>query len=213
VLDQHTHEIRRPSTADYVETMMIDCAYSEIGKRFGLPTQAYISMSDAKQVDAQAGLESGMGAVLGALSGINSISGPGMIDFESCQSMEKLVLDNEICGMVFRLIKGIEPKEDFPALGIFRELLSERHLLIAEQTRRHLREEIFFPGPVIDRTNRARWQQQGAVSLDERAHRQRLRLLESYRPPALAPETRNELTARMEHEARRYGMDRLPARD
>ena len=54
-----------------VETMMIDCAYSEIGKFLGMPTQAYISLSDAKQLDAQAGLESGIGATLAALSGIN----------------------------------------------------------------------------------------------------------------------------------------------
>ena len=38
-----------------VETMMLDCAYSEIGKHLGLPTQAYIALSDAKQLDAQAG--------------------------------------------------------------------------------------------------------------------------------------------------------------
>ena len=43
----------------------------------GLPTQAYIALSDAKQLDAQAGLETGIGATLAALSGINSISGPG----------------------------------------------------------------------------------------------------------------------------------------
>jgi len=38
-----------------IETMMMDCAYSEIGRSLGLPTQAYISLSDAKQLDAQAG--------------------------------------------------------------------------------------------------------------------------------------------------------------
>ncbi|MEE9464748.1 MAG: trimethylamine methyltransferase family protein, partial [Candidatus Neomarinimicrobiota bacterium] len=42
-----------------VETMMIDCAYNEIGKHLGMPTQAYISLSDAKQLDAQAGMEGG----------------------------------------------------------------------------------------------------------------------------------------------------------
>ena len=36
----------------------------EIGKHLGLPTQAYIGLSDAKQLDAQAGLESSMGATL-----------------------------------------------------------------------------------------------------------------------------------------------------
>ena len=40
-----------------------------------------------------------------------------MMDFESCHSLEKLVLDNEICGMTLRIAKGIEPREDFPAVG------------------------------------------------------------------------------------------------
>ena len=97
-----------------------------------------------------------MGATLAALSGINSISGPGMLDFESCQSLEKLVLDNEICAMTQRLIRGIEPREDFPAAPIFEELLREKHLLIADHTRRHLREEIVFPGPVVNRANLSR---------------------------------------------------------
>ena len=88
-----------------IETMMTDCAYNEIGKYLNIPTQAYISLSDAKILDVQAGLESGMGATLAALSGINNISGPGMLDFESCQSLEKLIVDNEICGMAFRISK------------------------------------------------------------------------------------------------------------
>jgi trimethylamine--corrinoid protein Co-methyltransferase len=193
-----------------VETMMLDCAFSEIGKHLGLPTQAYISLSDAKQLDAQAGLESSMGATLAALSGINNISGPGMLDFESCLSLEKLVLDNEIAGMTLRLIKGIEPKEDFPALPRFEELLTEQHLLISKHTRRYLREEHYFPGAVIDRANRARWQEEGSVSLRERAHREVERLLTSHQPSGLSDDVKADLTRRMEHEARRFGMDRLP---
>jgi trimethylamine---corrinoid protein Co-methyltransferase len=196
-----------------IETMMIDCAYSEIGKRLGLPTQAYISLSDAKRLDAQAGLESGIGAVLAALAGINSISGPGMLDFESCHSLEKLVLDDAICGMALRLVRGVEPRDDFPAVGLFEELLRDGHLLIAEHTRRHLRDEIALPGPVIDRANRARWQEEGGQSLEARAQNEIARLIESYRPSRLASETSRELVRLMEAEAQRYGMAVLPARE
>lgn len=193
-----------------IETMMLDCANSEIGKYLGMPTQGYIALSDAKQLDAQAGLETGIGATLAALSGINSISGPGMLDFESCQSLEKLVLDNEICGMTHRLIGGIEPREDFPALPIFQELLRERNLLIADHTRRHLRKEIVFPGPSIDRGNRARWVKQGRQTLGQRAAREVERMVQKYTPPRLAEETRRDLVRLMETEARRCGMERLP---
>jgi len=193
-----------------IETMMIDCAYNEIGKHLHLPTQAYIGLSDSKVLDAQAGLESGIGAVLAALSGINNVSGPGMLDFESCLSLEKLVLDNEICGMAFRMTAGIEPREDFPALGIFQELLREKHLLISEHTRRHLTKEHFFPGPVIDRARRSRWQEAGALTLGQRAHREVERLLEAYKPTELPQDVKNELKKLMTKEARRYGADNLP---
>ncbi|MBZ5582853.1 MAG: trimethylamine methyltransferase family protein [Acidobacteriia bacterium] len=193
-----------------IETMMLNCANSEIGKSLGLPTQGYIAMSDAKQLDAQAGLETGIGAALAALSGINSVSGPGMLDFESCQSLEKLVADNEICGMTCRLVAGIEPREDFPALPLFQELMAEKHLLIADHTRRHLKKEIHFPGPVIDRASRARWLKEGGVTLRERAAREVNRLVEKYEPSSLAEERKRELTGRIEAEARRYGMSRLP---
>jgi len=196
-----------------METMMLDCANSEIGKRLGMPTQSYIALSDAKQLDAQAGLEAGMGALLAALSGINSISGPGMLDFESCLSLEKLVVDNEICGMTYRLLRGIEPREDFPALPLFQELRRERSLLIADHTRAHLREEITFPGPVIDRANLGGWLEGGRVTLRERAAREVSRLLERYKPSRLPGEIKLELTRLMQREALRYGMDALPTAD
>jgi trimethylamine--corrinoid protein Co-methyltransferase len=196
-----------------VETMMIDCAYNEIGKFLGMPTQAYISLSDAKQLDAQAGLESSMGATLAALSGINNISGAGMLDFESCQSLEKLVVDNEICGMALRLVKGIEPQEDFPSLPIFEELLREGHLLISKHTRKYLRQEHYFPGPVINRANLARWEEEGSLTLGERAHREVERLMAEYQPSRLSQDVKSELTGLMEAEASRYGMSRLPEQE
>ncbi len=195
-----------------VETMMIECAYSQIGKSLGLPTQAYMGLSDAKLLDAQAGLETSLGAALAALAGVNSVSGPGMLDFESCISLEKLVVDHEICGMARRLVAGIEPREDFPAVPRFEELLQEKHLLIADHTRRHLRKEHYFPGPTIDRANRARWHEEGGATLGERAHREVEKLIGKYRPPALPESVQEDLTRLMTAEAKRYGMRAQPAR-
>jgi trimethylamine--corrinoid protein Co-methyltransferase len=193
-----------------VATMMTDCACNEIGKSLGLPTQAYIGLSDAKDLDAQAGLESSMGATLAALAGINSISGPGMLDFESCFSIEKLVVDNEICGMALRMLRGIEPREDFPSAPIFEELLRDGHLLIADHTRKFLRQEDYFPGPVLSRASRMRWEEEGRTSLRRRAGAEIDAIVARHRPARLAAEVRREMEDRMRAEARRHGMDRLP---
>jgi len=193
-----------------IETMMLDCANAEVGRRLGLPTQGYIALSDSKRLDAQAGLETGMGAVLAALSPINSVSGPGMLDFESCQSLEKLIVDDEICGMVARLRRGIEPREDFPVRPLLEELLREGHLLIAAHTRKHLRDEIRFPGPVIERAPLARWRERGETTLAERASREVERLLRAWKPSRVAEESQRALVATMEAAAREAGLDALP---
>jgi trimethylamine--corrinoid protein Co-methyltransferase len=195
-----------------VETTMLTCAAAEIGRRLGLPTQGYIGLSDSKALDAQAGLETGIGATLAALTGIDNVSGPGMLDFESCQSLEKLVVDHEICLMTDRLRAGIEPREDFPSRPLFEELLAEKHLLIADHTRRHLRSELTFPGPVIDRTSRARWLEEGGATLGERAATEVDRIITEHTPSRLNDEVRRELEEMMTAAARANGMDSLPER-
>ena len=102
-----------------VETAMIDASYAQIGKFIGLPTHTYLCASDAKVIDAQAGLESGMSAIIGALAGINMISGAGMLDFLACFSLEKLVMDAEIVGMAKRLLSGIHTPTETLATAMF----------------------------------------------------------------------------------------------
>jgi trimethylamine--corrinoid protein Co-methyltransferase len=195
-----------------VETTMLTCAAAEIGRRLELPTQGYIGLSDSKALDAQAGLETGIGATLAALTGIDNVSGPGMLDFESCQSLEKLVVDHEICLMTDRLRAGIEPREDFPSRPLFEELLAEKHLLIADHTRRHLRSELTFPGPVVDRTSRARWLEEGAATLGERAAREVDRITADFKPSRIGDDVRRDLEEVMTAAARANGMDTLPER-
>lgn len=195
-----------------IGTMMIDCAYNEIGKYLNMPTQAYIGLSDAKLFDAQAGFETAMGATMAAMAGINNISGPGMLDFENCFSLEKLVLDNEICGMTLKMLKGIEPKEDFNSIDRFQELIAEQHLLISDHTQKYLNDEILFPGKVIDRANRSRWEEEGKSTIAERAHAEIEKHLLEYEPISLDADVKNEMTKLMTAECKKFNMDKLPDR-
>jgi trimethylamine:corrinoid methyltransferase-like protein len=110
------------------------------------------------------------------------------------------------------LCQGIEPRDDFPAQPLFEEFLKEKHLLIAKHTRRHLREEIHFPGPVIERANLSRWTEEGSQTLAQRAGKEIDRLLQEYTPSRLPDDVKQELERLMAAEANRVGMDRLPER-
>ncbi len=195
-----------------IETMMIDSAYSQVGKLLGLPTHAYIGLSDSKCVDTQAGLETGMGAMLGALSRINVMSGGGMMDYESVQSLEKLVIDNDICGMAYRLVQGIEQRDEPLALDLFSEPDGETDFLSHPHTLQWHALEQQYP-QVINRDGYEQWVHNGKLSLAERASQQAAKLLSDGSRSHLSEDLRRHLNCVMQSHGRKFGMDRLPVPD
>ncbi len=188
-----------------VETMMINAAHVQIGKHLGLPTHAYLGQSDAKIVDGQAGLETGMSALIAALAGANVISGPGMLDFESCQSLEKLVLDNEICGMALRMVRGIEARGDRLGGDLYGDIYDGRHFLTSKETLRWFREELHQAGSVIDRDTYDVWMNHGKKSAWDRACEEVERLLSSHTVEPLPDDSLKALMSIMKDDARRNG--------
>ncbi len=192
-----------------IETMMIDSAYSQIGKFLNLPTHAYMGLSDSKINDAQAGFETGNGALIAALSGINVISGPGMMNFESCQSLEKLVVDNEICGMAYRLIEGVSQRDEPIAKNLYEGFSAETQFLSMPHTRKWYREEHTFP-KVIDRDTYDYWVSLGRKSIADRASEEVERLLKENPVSPLDNNTLQELQKIMLLDAQNNGISRLP---
>ena len=193
-----------------VGTWLIDCAYAEVGKALGLPTHAYLGMSDAKIVDAQCGLESAGGTLLAALAGINMVSGAGMMDFESCQSFEKLVIDAEIIGMAKRLILGIEAREEPIALTLMRKLGHRADYLAEPHTRKWFRQELHIPSEIIDRGSLDGWKRRGSKSALQRASERVDLLIAKYEAPPVSAELCTELRTIAATAARKFGMEHLP---
>jgi len=193
-----------------VETMMIDLAYAQIGKALGLPTHAYMALSDAKTNDSQAGYETGIGAVLAALAGINVVSGPGMLDYESAISFEKLVIDDEICGMAYRLIEGIAQREDPIAEHLFRAFDPGLNFLTLPHTRKWYKLEHRL-STLPDRDNYDAWEAAGAKTLDERASDRIREILEKTPARLPAPGLVEDLGRIIGEDARRNGIATLPA--
>jgi len=134
-----------------IETVMLNVGCAQMGKFLGLPTHGYLVTSDSRQIDTQAGMESGGSALLGALAGINMISGAGMLDFLACHSIEKLVMDAEAIASAQRLISGIEARAATLAVDSFAQTGLHGDFLKLKETRALFRQEQHFPSAVIDR--------------------------------------------------------------
>ncbi|TFH31772.1 MAG: hypothetical protein E4G99_13580 [Anaerolineales bacterium] len=193
-----------------IETAMIDAAYAQVGKSFGFPTHAYMGASDAKVVDYQAGLESSTTAMIGALAGINMISGAGMLDFLACVSLEKLVIDAEAIGMAKRMLKGMQVHTDPLAADMYAGIDFKGEFLKQRLTRQLLKEEQYMPSAVIDRGSMRAWQEMGETDTFARAQTRVQSLLDAYTPPDLPLEQVTELKQMVAALAKEAGMDRLP---
>lgn len=195
-----------------VETAMLDCSYAQVAKSLNMPTHTYLGATDSKLVDAQAGLESGITAMIGALSGINMISGSGMLDFLACHSAEKLVIDAEGISMAKRMISGVKQHTETLATGFYDDKINFKggDFLKQKITLKLFREEQHLPSSVIDRDSTRAWKAAGSLDTFGRARLLVNDLLASYRRPQLDPAKENNLHSFMLDLSRKAGLEQLP---
>ena len=189
----HMRATTSPMTA--VEAMRLAAISTQVAQHLRIPSQAYLAFSEGKVLDAQAGAETAMGALLAVTAGVDSVSGPGMLDFLLTFSLAKLVLDDELAGQALHFARAIRPTDDLPTTALIDELLAEGHVVTAEHTLAHWPAELYLPGPVVDRDARERWQSKGAPDLPARATAEVERLLAAWEPPATDPHVDAEARA------------------
>ena len=195
-----------------VETAMLDCSYAQVAKTLNMPTHTYLGATDSKLVDAQAGLESGISAMVGALSGINMISGSGMLDFLACHSAEKLVLDAEGIAMAKRMIGGVQLHTDTLATGFYDDKINFKggDFLKQKATMQLFQKEQHLPSSVIDRDSTRAWKAAGSLDAFGRAKIRVKELLASYKRPEIDPVQESRLYNFMLDLTKKTGVDILP---
>jgi trimethylamine--corrinoid protein Co-methyltransferase len=190
-----------------VETAMLNLACAEVGKHLGLPTHGYLVATDSKFVDAQAGAESARSAMLGALAGINMISGAGMLESLACFSVEKLVIDAESIASAQRLARGIEVRGESLATAMFAQTGLSGEFLQLKETRALFRQEQYLPSSVIDRSARG---SEPPSDVFTRARTRADELVSKYRKPSLPEDVLRKFQAIVSHEAERAGVAAAP---
>lgn len=193
-----------------IETMMLGCSYAQLGKYYGLPTHMYLGLSDTKVVDAQCGFESGIAITLGALAGINVISGPGMLNFENCQSLEKLVIDNSICGMALRLVEGVRVDDETMSVDLIRKVGPGGVYLAEKHTLEWFRKEQYMPSELVDRQESTAWKAAGSKDVVKRAREIVKKTLKEHKPEPLPSDVEKDLDNVMKDIMKRHKIPALP---
>lgn len=179
--------------AGAVEMGMMNAAAAQMAQFYTLPYYATAGMTDSKVNDAQAGYESGIGSVMAALAGANFIhDAAGFLEFCMTASYDKLVIDNEIIGMVMRAVEGITVNETTLAFNEIKKAGPGGHFVSSRHTRRYMHTEQYRPA-LSDRSTRDRWTKDGSRDTDMRAAKQATDILSRPAEPVLSESLRQRI--------------------
>jgi len=158
------------------EQALMAVAMVQIASFYGFPVYINVGLTDAKILDAQAGVEKGNTMLLGALAGADMFGHCGICGTDHGGSLSWLAMDNEYT-LATNVVNAVGPTGNF---------LAEEH------TVKHFRQELWLSGPAWTRQSWDAWETAGGSSMAERIQEQVKEILSTHQPepidPALAKE-------------------------
>ena len=107
-------------------------------------------------------------------------------------SFGQLVIDDEISGMVKRVLRGIGVDRELMGVEVIKKVGIGNNFLTEPHTIKHLEAEQ-AQATIIDRRRRGAWEQRGSKSLIEAANERARELLKTHEPKPLPEELVVEL--------------------
>jgi len=176
-----------------IEAGLINVATAQLARYYGLPSRGTGGGTESKIPDVQAGFEKAMTLMMAALAGINFIfNAAGTLESTLTASYEQAVIDNEMCGMVSRALRGIEISDETLAVDIISDVGPGGQYLNQRHTLEYLRKEHYLP-IIVNREKRERWERGGSKDLREVAREEAKRILKEHQPEPLDRHIEEEL--------------------
>lgn len=181
------------------EDAVVSLVNGQLCKYYEIPCRISGALSDAKIMDSQAAYESTVTIAMAQMAGGNFIlHAAGIIDTYNTTSYEKLIIDNEILGMMRRLDQGVIVNEETLAYDVIEEVGPKGVFLVEDHTLEHFRDEFYRP-TLSDRNTFEQWTANGAEPIEKVANRKWKELLASYEEPSLPADIDAALKKYMEN--------------
>ncbi len=163
-----------------IETGLINIATAQIAEYYGLPSRGTGGVTNSKTPDIQAGFEKGLTLYMAAMAGINFIyDAAGLLEASRTASLEQMVIDNDLCGMVQRALHGIQVDEGTMAGEVISQVGPGRHYLSHKHTQEFFRSEHYLP-KILDRGSWEIWEKAGSRELRSIAHETARKILDEH---------------------------------
>jgi trimethylamine--corrinoid protein Co-methyltransferase len=163
----------------------------ELAHRYDLPIFGLTGCSDSKLPDQQAAAEAAFSIILETLAGAQMAHDVGYLEGGMCNSIEQIVICDELIGYTKHFMRPLEINEETLALDLIDEIGPEGNYLTCDHTRQHYKED-WYP-KLFDRRNYDDWQRAGAKTLRQRAQEKAIKILETHKPEPLSIDIQAQL--------------------
>ena len=170
------------------EANLATMALAQLGRRLGVPVRSgggQITSSNAADGQAMQDSASAMWATV--LSGTHQVwHAAGWLEGGLTMSYEKFVMDLDHCGMMLRLIQGIETDPESMGRDAYLEAGPGRNFLSTGHTLRHFA-TANYPSELPEAGPYETWMESGAPTLEQRANARWKAMLAAYEAPPVDP--------------------------
>ncbi len=163
----------------------------EMAHRYNLPIFGLTGCSDSKLPDEQAAAEAALSILLESLAGAQMAHDVGYLDSGMTNSIEQIVICDEIIAYTKHFVKELEVNEETLALDVIHKVGPDGDFISNKHTLKHFRED-WYP-QLFERRNYDGWKKAGGKSMRQRAQEKALDILEHHKPEPLAEDVLEKL--------------------
>ena len=149
-----------------VELSLLSSGLTSIARYMGIPMFSTGGCSDSKVIDAQMGLEAAFSILISGLSGANIVHDCSYMEYGATSSIELMTMDDEIIGMVKKILGGIVVDDEQMAVDVIDAVGPGGHFMGEPHTMAHFRE--FWAPKLISRLRYDGWVLEGSKSMGDR---------------------------------------------
>ena len=174
----------------------------EMAHYYNMPIFGLGGCSDSQLPDEQALAEISLSLLTETLAGSHLIHDVGYLAGGMTNSLESVVMADEVIHWIRRFTQGVEVSRETLALDVIHEFGPKGDFLSSPHTRAHFRED-WYP-KLIERQRRENWSAAGGKTFRQRARERALKVLETHQPEPLPGDMAKAIQGVVDRAAEKY---------
>jgi trimethylamine---corrinoid protein Co-methyltransferase len=149
------------------EALLLRACQGHMADFYSVPAWYGAGATTAKEPGIQSAYENALAMFMAYSNGADVTFGTGLLDGSRILCLENMVVDDEIIGMVRRILTGIEVSTETLAVDLIKKMGFDGNYLFDRHTRAHVRE--LWQAKLGETGNYDGWKNAGAKSTTEKA--------------------------------------------